>query len=85
MFPEEKLRTSSVAIFINIAIHSPSNRVECYSIRLLHHSYRNPPILYRAYGCRQFLPYNFYPSAIDKLMKKNSEKMYRMPVNEFFP
>jgi hypothetical protein len=39
--PKEKLRTWSLAICINIAIHSPSNRVECYSIRLLHHSYRN--------------------------------------------
>jgi len=79
--PQEKLRTSSLAIYINIAIHSPSNRVECYSTRLLHHSYRNPSILHKAYGCRQFLPYNFCPSTVDKLMKKNSEKkvLYACP------
>ena len=37
-----------------------------------------------AYGCRQFLLYNFCPSTVDKLMKKNSEKMFRMPVSEVF-
>jgi hypothetical protein len=79
--PQEKLRTWSLAISISIAIHSPSDRFECYSVRLLHHSYRNPSILYRAYGCRQFLLYNFSPSTTDKLMKKNAEKMFRVPVS----
>jgi len=82
--PQEKSRTWSFVICINIAIHSPSNRTECYSIRLLYHSYRSPSILHRAYGCRPFLLYNFCPSTFYNLMKETSEKIFRVPVSEVF-